>query len=48
MNRPEEIKEEDLGLRCGLFEVEKIGDESAINDSLFLNLGLYRNCFDKI
>lgn len=27
VNRPEEIKEEDIGLRCGLFEVEKIGDE---------------------
>lgn len=27
VNRPEEIKEEDLGLECGLFEVKKIGDE---------------------
>ena len=27
VNRPEEIKEEDLGLDCGLFEVQKIGDE---------------------
>lgn len=27
VNRPEEIKEEDLGMECGLFEVKKIGDE---------------------
>jgi len=27
VNRPEEIREEDLGLKCGLFEVKKIGDE---------------------
>ena len=27
VNRPEEIKEEDLGKGCGLFEVQKIGDE---------------------
>jgi len=27
VNRPEEIKEEDLGKGCGLFNVEKIGDE---------------------
>ena len=27
VNRPEEIREEDIGLKCGLFEVEKIGDE---------------------
>lgn len=27
VNRPEEIKEEDMGLECGLFEVKKIGDE---------------------
>lgn len=27
VNRPEEIKEEDMGLKCGLFEVTKIGDE---------------------
>jgi len=27
VNQPEDIKEEDLGLKCGLFEVEKIGDE---------------------
>ncbi|XP_065672398.1 T-complex protein 1 subunit gamma isoform X2 [Hydra vulgaris] len=27
VNRPEEIKEEDLGLGCGLFEIQKIGDD---------------------
>lgn len=27
VNRPEEIKEEDLGKECGLFEVQKMGDE---------------------
>lgn len=27
VNRPEEIKEEDMGMECGLFEVKKIGDE---------------------
>jgi T-complex protein 1 subunit gamma len=27
VNRPEEIKEEDIGLDCGLFEVKKYGDE---------------------
>jgi len=27
VNRPEEIKEEDIGLGCGLFEVQKMGDE---------------------
>jgi T-complex protein 1 subunit gamma len=27
VNRTDELKEEDIGLGCGLFEVEKIGDE---------------------
>ena len=27
VNRPEEIKEEDIGKECGLFEVQKMGDE---------------------
>eukprot|EP01125_Pyxidicula_operculata_P009563 TRINITY_DN3149_c0_g1_i1.p1 TRINITY_DN3149_c0_g1~~TRINITY_DN3149_c0_g1_i1.p1 ORF type:complete len:559 (+),score=171.27 TRINITY_DN3149_c0_g1_i1:1556-3232(+) len=27
VNRPEELKESDVGTRCGLFEVKKIGDE---------------------
>lgn len=27
INRTDEIREEDLGSECGLFEVEKIGDE---------------------
>ncbi|KAI8928608.1 chaperonin Cpn60/TCP-1 family [Entophlyctis helioformis] len=27
VNRPEELKEEDVGTQCGLFEVRKIGDE---------------------
>jgi T-complex protein 1 subunit gamma len=27
VNRPEELKEEDVGTECGLFEVRKIGDE---------------------
>lgn len=27
VNRPEECKEEDIGKECGLFEVQKIGDE---------------------
>jgi len=27
VNQPEDIKEEDIGLKCGLFEIEKIGDE---------------------
>ena len=27
VNRPEEIKEEDIGKNCGLFNIEKIGDE---------------------
>ncbi len=27
VNEPEEIKEEDIGTNCGLFEVKKIGDE---------------------
>jgi len=26
-NRPDEIKESDVGTRCGLFEIKKIGDE---------------------
>merc|ERR1711884_146977 len=27
VNQTEDIKEEDIGLKCGLFEVQKIGDE---------------------
>lgn len=27
VNRPEELHESDVGTRCGLFEVKKIGDE---------------------
>lgn len=27
VNQPEDIKEEDIGLGCGLFEIKKIGDE---------------------
>ena len=27
VNRTEELKEEDVGTECGLFEIEKIGDE---------------------
>ena len=27
MNRTDELKEEDVGTGCGLFEVKKIGDE---------------------
>ena len=27
VNRPEELQESDIGTNCGLFEVEKIGDE---------------------
>ena len=27
VNRTEEIKDEDVGTDCGLFEIEKIGDE---------------------
>ena len=27
VNRTEEIKEEDVGQGCGLFEIHKIGDE---------------------
>ncbi len=27
VNRTEEVKEEDVGTECGLFYVEKIGDE---------------------
>jgi len=27
VNRPDEIKESDIGLKCGLFEIKKIGDE---------------------
>ena len=27
VNRPEELKEEDVGTRCGLFEVKQVGDE---------------------
>lgn len=27
VHRPEELKEEDVGTKCGLFEVKKIGDE---------------------
>lgn len=27
VNRPEELQESDIGTKCGLFEVEKIGDE---------------------
>lgn len=27
VNRPEEIQESDIGTRCGLFEIRKIGDE---------------------
>ena len=27
VNRTEDLKEEDLGTGCGLFEVQKIGDE---------------------
>lgn len=26
-NRPEELEEKDVGTRCGLFKIEKIGDE---------------------
>ena len=27
VHRPEELKEEDVGTKCGLFEIKKIGDE---------------------
>jgi T-complex protein 1 subunit gamma len=27
VNRPEELKEEDVGVECGLFEIKQIGDE---------------------
>lgn len=27
VNRTDELKEEDIGTECGLFEVRKIGDE---------------------
>ena len=27
VNRTDELREEDVGTRCGLFEVRKIGDE---------------------
>lgn len=27
VNRPEELEEKDVGTRCGLFEVRKIGDD---------------------
>jgi len=27
VNRTEELKDEDVGTECGLFEIEKIGDE---------------------
>jgi T-complex protein 1 subunit gamma len=27
VNRTDELREEDVGLKCGLFEVKKIGDE---------------------
>ena len=27
VNRTDEIREEDIGTECGLFEIEKIGDE---------------------
>jgi len=27
VNRPEEIQESDVGTKCGLFEIKKIGDE---------------------
>jgi T-complex protein 1 subunit gamma len=27
VNRPEELKEEDVGTGCGLFEIKQIGDE---------------------
>lgn len=27
VNRPEELQESDVGTRCGLFEIRKIGDE---------------------
>ncbi len=27
VNRTDEIKESDIGLGCGLFEVKKLGDE---------------------
>lgn len=36
VNRVEEIKESDLGTKCGLFEVRKIGDEYVLPSS-FLN-----------
>ena len=27
VNRTDELREEDLGLGCGLFDIQKIGDE---------------------
>jgi T-complex protein 1 subunit gamma len=27
VNRPEELQESDVGTKCGLFEIKKIGDE---------------------
>ena len=27
VNRTDELKEEDIGTECGLFEIKKIGDE---------------------
>jgi T-complex protein 1 subunit gamma len=27
VNRPEELQESDIGVKCGLFEINKIGDE---------------------
>ena len=33
VNRTDEIKDEDIGLGCGLFEIRKFGDECVSSDS---------------
>lgn len=34
VNRPEELQESDVGTKCGLFDVKKIGDEVKKNNNL--------------
>jgi T-complex protein 1 subunit gamma len=38
VNRLEDLRESDIGTRCGLFNIEKIGDECVDADSASLGL----------
>src|SRR5687767_3288984 len=43
VNRTDELQESDVGTRCGLFEVQKIGDEYVCDENVCLQFQIF--CF---